>query len=77
MQDIRLNHAALRHEHWTRHELPKSQCCPYLEGEHELVALKQAKTCVVVDIKGQSLHNVAQTSLEAGCLPAGRGFSHS
>ena len=34
------------------------------------MALKQAEACVVVDIKGQSLHNVAQAGLQAGCLPA-------
>ena len=40
----------------------------YLEGEHELVALKQAEAGVVVHIKGQRLNNVAQTSLQAGSL---------
>ena len=77
MPDIHLNHSALRHERCASHELLQSQCWPHLEGEHELVALKQAEAGVVVDIKGQSLHNVAQTSLQAGCLPAGRSFSHS
>lgn len=77
MQDICLNYAALCHEHCASHELLKHQCWSYLEGEHELVALEQAEACVVVDIKGQCLHNVAQTSLKAGCLPAKRSFGHS
>ncbi len=40
----------------------------YLEGEHELMALEQAEASVIVHIKGQSLHDVAQASLQAGRL---------
>ncbi len=40
----------------------------HLEGKHELVALKQAEAGVVVHVKGQSLHDVAQASLQAGRL---------
>ena len=41
------------------------------------MALEQAEACVVVDVKGQSLHNVAQARFQAGCLPAETCFGLS
>ena len=49
----------------------------HLEGEHELVALKQAEAGVVVHIKGQSLHYVAQASLQAGRLQSHKNHSNT
>lgn len=73
MQDVSLN-KALHHAHCASYEVIWDQHWAYLEGEHELVALEEAEACVVVHIKGQGLYNVAQASLQAGCLLPEKGF---
>lgn len=40
----------------------------HLKGEHELVALKQPKAGVVIDIVCERLYDVAQASLQCCCL---------
>ena len=59
-------------------KVPNRLCLgAHLEGEHELVALKQAEAGVVVHIKGQSLHYVAQASLQAGSLQSHKNHRNS
>ena len=68
MQNTSLS-VASHHAWYASYEVKREQHWPYLEGEHKLVALEEAEACVVVHIKGQGLHNIAQASLKAGCLP--------